>query len=613
MNKVFGFIKRYYFFLFLALTLIFPEILLKGMQGKGFFAEEYVKTVSYIFELCWIFLIIFFCVFILPKKAGRIVFSVVSSLFIILSLSQYIYHRIFDQFFWLKSIMLAGEGKDYFSYALQMVDKRLLVFVSAAFISLIIGLFGWEKPKTKLKTGVLISLLPVITLVFTHVGMRPEIHRDNMNVWDTWKKPRVVYKNFNDINKCFELTGLYHLTYLDLYKTIFPGEKYSEEDLIKIEEYFNSKGEPGKHKYTDIFEGKNVIAVMMESMDTWMIDEKTTPTLYKMMNKGINFTNYNAPFFGVGFTFSSEFAFNTGFFTPVSAISASNFSTNSFPYALARLFKEKGYAVNSFHFNSPEFYNRGIMHKSFGYDKYNSFADFNLTGTEAELDSNILKNDELYEKMTEQTPFFNFFITYSAHLPYKGDSPKLLLAKEIWADRINEEVMEERNNIEILASDTDEFFRQLLERLQEDDLLKDTVIIGYTDHFAYGVSDSELIKEWKGDTLSYTVPAFIYAEGITPQKIAKPMMTIDWAPTIVNLFGLSKEGRYIGGDILDPENPGFAYFETWGWMDSSMYYIPSEEELFSDQQEHIEMQNQRVRDSITANDTVVLGDYYKKR
>ncbi len=613
MKKTLEFIKRYYFILFLSLALIFPDMLVKGIQGTGFFTEGYVKTVSYIFELCWVFIFVFFCVFLMPKKAGRIVFFAISMAFICLSLSQYIYHRIFDQFFWLKSIALAGEGKDYCGYALNMVDERVIIYVSAALISLIIGLFSWTKPKTGKKTGILIFLIPLLTLAFTHIGMRPEIHKDNVNGWDTWKKPRVVYKNFNDINKAFEITGLYHFTYLDLCKNIFFEGKYSEEDLHGINEYFEAKGEPSVHKYTGLFEGKNVIAVMMESMDTWMIDEKNTPTLYKMMNKGINFTNYNAPFFGVGFTFSSEFAFNTGFFTPVSAVSASNFSTNSFPYALARLFKEKGYGVNSFHFNSPEFYNRGIMHKSFGYDKYNSFQDFNLTGTEAELDSSILKNDEIYEKMTEETPFFNFFITYSAHLPYKGDSPKLLLAKEIWEDRINEEIPEEKNNIEILAHDTDEFFRLLLERLKEDDLLKDTVIIGYTDHFAYGVSDSELLNEWKGDTLSYTVPAFIYAEGIKPLEVSKPMMTIDWAPTIVNLFGLSDEGRYIGNDILDPENPGFAYFETWGWMDSSMYYLPSEEELFADQQEYIALQNKRVKDSIETNDKVVLGDYYKER
>ncbi len=612
MKKAFNFIKKYGFLLFCIISLILPEVLLRSMTGQGFFNEGYVKAVSYIFSVCWIVFFIYVSVFLLPKRAGKIVFSLITLVFTALSVSQYIYHRIFDQFFYLKSIALAGEGTDYLGYALQMVDLKSVLCVAGSLFSLILALVFWHKPAIKGKKRYFIGLIPIVILIATHIGMLPEVHGDNTNQWDTWKKPRVVYKNFNDINKCIEITGLYQLTFRDLFNTVFPMNKYGEEEFNKINEYFEAKGEPSVNSYTSLFEGKNVIVVMMESMDSWMIDKEHTPTLYKMMNEGINFTNYNAPFFGVGFTFSSEFAFNTGFFTPVSAVSASNFSQNSFPYAPARLFKEKGYSVNSFHFNSPDFYNRGIMHKSFGYDKYNSFADFGLTGVDAELDSNILKTEGIYEKMTETTPFFNFFITYSAHLPYTGDSPKLALAKEMYPEKIDTKMPEEKNNIHILASDTDEFFRQLLERLEEDGLLKNTVIIGYTDHFAYGVSSSELLTEWKGDTLSYTVPAFIYAKGIRHQDIDKPMMTIDWAPTLVNLFGLNREGRYIGGDILDPENPGFAYFETWGWMDNNMYYLPSEEELFSDQEEYINEQNQRVKDSIEANDTIVLGDYYRE-
>ena len=71
------------------------------------------------------------------------------------------------------------------------------------------------------------------------------------------------------------------------------------------------------------------------------------------------------------------------------------------------------------------------------------------------------------------------------------------------------------------------------------------------------------MDEWKGDTLSYTVPAFIYSKSIEPTEVNKPMMTIDWAPTLANLFGLDSAGKYVGNDILAPENGGFAYFENY--------------------------------------------------
>lgn len=608
-----SFIKRYHFILYGILALVLPQICLRTLLYPGFFSEGYVKVVSTAFTISWVFLFIGLCVFVLPKKSGKITFSIISAIFIILSLSQYIYYKIFDQFFWLKSIMLAGEGADYLDHVVKQIDTKLILFFVSEILFLILALVFWKEPKIKKKSRKWFVISPLILLSVTHLCMQPWLFGDSQNQWDVWKKPRVVYNNFNDINKCLEITGIYQLTFRDIFTTVFPNNDYGEKEFERVDAFFEEKGEPEKNKYTGLFEGKNVIAVMMESMDTWMIDEENTPTIYNMMQNGINFTNYNAPFFGAGFTFGSEFAFNTGFFTPVSAISASNFSTNTFPYALARLFKEAGYSANSFHFNSPQFYNRGIMHKCFGYDKYNSVKDFGIKGTAAELDTNMIKNEEIYKKMTESTPFFNFIVTYSAHLPYIGDSKKLELAKEYYPERIDENELEELNNIHILAHDTDEFFRILLEKLEADGLLDDTVIVAYTDHFAYGVSDEALLDEWKGDDLSYRVPAFIYSSDIKPTEINKPMMTIDWAPTLVNLFNLGARGKYIGNDILAPENDGFAYFETWGWLDDAMYYVPSKEEIYSEDTKHIEKQNMRVRESIEVNDTIVLGDYYKGR
>ena len=613
LKKACGILKKYYFIIFCIITLLLPDLMLKSVIGEGFFKQDYVENVNSIFTMGWISLIISLSVVILPRVWGKIIFAVTSLFFATLSLCQYIYFRIFDQFFWIKSILVADEGANYFDYAIKMIDLTLVVCILVSIISLILSLIFWKKPTIKRKQKIIFFIVPALVLLITHICMQPELHGDPTNEWDTWRRPRIVYKNFNDVNKSIEISGFYQFTFRDIFKTLCPIKQYGEKDYKKIDEYFKKKGEPPVNEYTGLFEGKNVIAVMMESMDTWTIDKKHTPTLYKMMKNGIEFTNYNAPFFGVGFTFSSEFAFNTGFFTPVSAVSASNFSSNSFPYALANLFSEKGYAANSFHFNSPEFYNRGIMHKSFGYEKYHSLSEFGITGIEAELDSNILKNDELYNKMTEKTPFYSFFITYSAHLPYSGDSEKLELAKQYRPDLINSKTDEEKNNMQILAADTDKFFKQLLERLEKDGLLDNTVIIAYTDHFAYGISDQEKLSKWKGKTLSYTVPAFIYAKGIKPQKIKKPMMTIDWAPTIVNLFGLETEGRYIGNDIFEPSNKGFAIFETWGWMDDKMYYVPSADFPPPDKISYVEKQNSRVKEALEINDAVVLSDYYKKR
>lgn len=607
-------IKPILFSLFVLAALSLPECMFRHFVEPGVFTETYVGRASFFFSAGWVLFFFALCVFVLPRKLGKVIFSVTTVCFSVLSLSECVYYEIFDQFFWLKSIGLAGEGLEYFDYAAKLIAPWMIISFVLTVVLTLAALFTWWAPNLHIKYRILILFAPVLILLGTHFSMQPEFYGDSADEWDVWRKPRIVYKNFNDVNKSIEIAGVYHFSYLNLYTALFPqGHNLSKDERYMADEYFALKGEPAKNQYSGLLKGKNVVAVMMESIDTWMINEETTPTLYKMMNNGIHFMNYNAPFFGSGFTFGSEFAFNTGFFTPVSASNASVFSKNTFPYSLARLFKEAGYHTNSFHFNSPEFYNRGIMHKSFGYEKYHSIADFGVEGVEKELDSNLMRNDALFEKMTEQTPFFNFFITYSAHLPYRGDSAKLALAKEYRPDLIDEEEDEEKNNIRVLAADTDEFFRLLLERLEEAGLLQDTVIIAYTDHFAYGVSSEEKLEEWKGDTLSYCVPAFIYNPGLKAKKILKPMMTIDWAPTIVNLFDLSAEARYLGSDALDLESDGFIYFETGAWMDNTTHYIPAEKSVWKEDLLYIEKQIRRMKKSIQINDMVILGDYYKKQ
>ncbi|MBE7031495.1 MAG: hypothetical protein E7401_00865 [Ruminococcaceae bacterium] len=607
------FINEYYFLVFAAIALFLPDLLLRALVWPNRpFVELYVGPVAWIFSAVWVFLILFVCTIVLPKKWGRLLYIVTNVFFIILAFCQYVYCGIFEQFFWLKSIALAGEGADYLDYALDYIDIPLVVCTLAAIGALVLAAIRWKKPPLKHKAWWLIALVPVIALGGLNFVMSPELFGDSEDDWDSWRKPRVVYKQFTDVNKSFDVSGLYQFTLRDLLRTVFPVNKYSKEDFKRVEEFFEQPP-VSENEYTGVLKGKNVIAVMLEGIDTWMIDEKYTPTMCYMMENGLNFTNYHAPTFGTGHTFNSEFAFNTGYFNPITAVSATNFSANRYPYSLANILRDEGYLANSFHYNDPEFYNRGIMHNSLGFEKYNSFPDFGMPETVSQADSNILSNDGIYAKMIEKQPFYDFVITYSGHVPYTFDDAKLSTAKQNHPDLINPEMNKEKNNCLILAADTDDFFRQLLTKLNDDGILENTVIVAYTDHYAYGFSDQKLLEEYKQGENIYRVPAFIYSPGLKAQTIDKPMMTVDFLPTILNLLGAKCPDYFIGNDILNPENEGFVYFGNKAWMDGKMYYVPSDEEPAKEKKEHIRAGNARVAESCEINDIVITGDYFARR
>ena len=149
-----------------------------------------------------------------------------------------------------------------------------------------------------------------------------------------------------------------------------------QEMLKKINEY--QKDNPYEHNENDmtgIFEGKSVLYVLLESMDSYLITEEDTPTLYKMQEEGFNFVNRYAPGFGGGLTFNLEFAMITGMYQPLKGTASTKYANNVYMYSYPSIFRNAGYVSNSIHANESTFYNRNIIHKSFGFQNY--YADLN--------------------------------------------------------------------------------------------------------------------------------------------------------------------------------------------------------------------------------------------
>lgn len=64
--------------------------------------------------------------------------------------------------------------------------------------------------------------------------------------------------------------------------------KDNSEYYEKIDSYFSEKEEIQANDMTGIFEGRNLIFIMMESMDDWLITEETTPTIKYTMEDEVS-------------------------------------------------------------------------------------------------------------------------------------------------------------------------------------------------------------------------------------------------------------------------------------------------------------------------------------
>lgn len=610
--------KKIIFWFFAIFPLLIADVVLRYSLNPVMLNQLRYNAIPVLFSVFWIILFVYFCWGILPEKVGKITYLVIVNLFGIWFFANYLCFKILSRFLWLEDIFLASEASDYITSALTYVNYRTIVGIIVYLASVIIAYRMWEKPKFNKKYLRYVPLgICILGIICVQVFMNINIKKDKaVGAWEVWEKPTLVYDKFEDSNKSLSVAGFYQYTLKNFYRMITKS-KISLTDEQTVMDYFENK-EVKDNEMTGVLKDKNVIFVLMESMDDWIISEKYTPTIKYMMDNGINFVNHYMPNVGMGYTFNAEFAANTGYYCPSAESSASIFTKNAFPYSIGNVLKNLGYRTMSFHYNSKDFYNRESMHKRFGYDEYVSFMKY-LSIEKCIQDSESVKSDELYDMMTKTEngeKFLDFIITYSAHLPYNIEDNKLIGAKENYSNLVDESMDEELNNLYLLAHDTDEFFRILLERLKADNLLEDTVIIGFTDHYAYGLQNYDLLEELtvnNGTEIFEKVPFFVYSPGIEATKVEKVTSSIDIMPTIANLLGIEERRYYVGNDAFSEEYDGLVYFPDGKWYDGNILFEPdNQNEYTEDEKEYIISVNQNIENIRNISDYVISTNYFAR-
>lgn len=552
------------------------------------------------------------------RRAGRIAYGLVYFVSFVYTFAQYVVYLVLNRFFYVSDIVLAGEGSDYLSYVLEFITPELVLQVLSLIAFGIIGIVIFPpKAAAPRRAGLIRGAAAALCALGISQAALLYGEVPNASSWDNFLSPAYEYERFATPNFDMQLTGTYHYLFRDIQVQLQRHFADNSQLVEKIDAFFAEKPAHQENELTGIFEGKNVIVVMMESMDDWLITPEVTPTLYHMMTNGINFTDLYTPEYGSGYTFNTEFSVNLSTFPYSNGAVSYSLSRSSFPYALANMFAEAGYSANSFHEGDPSFYNRGQMHQTFGLETYNCYQDYQVPGVSYYDDTFLVACDELYEKLVADAPFYSFVITYSAHLPYAGENYFTEYALERFPMFSHVE-NEELRAIYAKARMTDEMFRILLQRLEEDGLLDDTVIVCYADHYAYGIADKELLQqlsEEAGNPILQNTPAFLFSTALeSPVEITKTCQSVDLAPTIMNLFGMEVPANIMGSDILDDQYAGFAIFPYATWITDEAYVRQGEVQWNNGMtEEEMTQMNVYVQRFYAINDAILDSDYYAQK
>lgn len=577
-------INKYYHILLLTIPFILIDLITRALGSEIDFYSIIPTLVANLFTLIWIFLMLGISLS-LEKKKGKVLYVIFFSISFILFLINNIYYSMTDLFFSFNLLQMANEGSTYIGDAILNCNVLVYLFGFIIILTFILCLKHFpKKEKTNKKSILYIMILFIIlhSIIPLFLG-KPNVELS----WDTWENPRNIYMNFNDYNKSMAISGIYEYSFRDFYITfIKPKDIKNEEELAFLSEEYSKEEETYSNDYTGKYQDKNLIIIQLEGLDNWLLTEEDTPTLYKMMNNSINFTNHYSFFCGGGSTFNSEFAVNTGFTTPLSYTqNAYSFTQNLFPYSLAHLYKDKGYAVNAFHMNNNEYYSRGINYKSWGYDNYYGLQDLGTyTDDSYILDRELILNETFREKMFSEEKFVNYIITYSSHLPFtteKGVCQKLVtedILKEQALGELPEDFtlpeMTEEECVRRQVKETDYMVELLLKTLEEKELLDNTIIAVFTDHYLYSLSDQSILEKYKEteNNLINKTPFFIWNNNQDIMEINEVTTQLNILPTLANLFGLEYHPNYyIEQDALDDNYEGYAFFSDYSWYDGELY------------------------------------------
>ena len=595
------------------------------------YADENLNSVDFwplAFGLVWAALLAGI-VWFLPWRAARILYGCFYFFFLIYAIVQTGFFLMFHEMLWFSEFNYASEGADYLDVLLSYpIVWWLGIPVMAALGVAVLRRFpqagGWKRRVVSGAVAVLAAVGTVFLpeLVFLSDSGIQYAGSD----YGRSQSAEAAYDNMFNAHRLYQVCGIFQTAVKDVYaNSIYPitpsHAKAMAEAVEVVDAYFASRPESGTNAMTGMFADKNIVLVLMESMDDWMIGEHT-PTLQKLMAEGINFTRFYTPGFGGVRTFNSEFCINTGSFLSTSGGYAFDYVTNSFDQSLGNLLLQEGYSTMVYHYNDPSFYSRGIFSRAMGYQVYNTFQDYVTEETKDSLydDQFLFDSPGLSYSFFREGKKLNFIITRSAHLSYKYNEVLSHWGLKKYPGYRGLTGNEETDCALLKAKLVDDTFARLLRELEDKGELENTVIIGVTDHYTYGYKDTTSLLELSGveDTLLLEkTPCFLWSPGMEPMEVDKVLNTSDLLPTMLNLLGVESPYDYIGHDAFDDAYEGFVPFSNGSWIIGDTAFDSAGKKLISisgnQQTVTAELQKKmadRVQEFIRINNLILDADYY---
>lgn len=584
---------------------------------------------------------------LLPPRGAKVWVVLAQAVIAFFYASQLIYQHIFGTFYSLYSLLNGAQALQFF--------KQIGGAVAACWwqIGLLLLPLLWTcaflklspPPDRRTRTGIamLFSMLLAHAIALSIV---PAFGFGGLT-------PHRYYYNALSIGPTASTLGMMNAFRLDAERTLFgfplseqkltlefeateppkqaPEEKYTpnslpidfnallaaetQAEVRELHQVFAARQPTLQNEMTGKYEGYNLIFLTAEGYSPYAIDEKLTPTLYKMANQGYRFTNFYNPIWGVSTT-DGEYVNCLGLLPKVGVWSMYQSRENALPFALGNQFREQGYQTYAYHNHDYAYYRRDLTHPHLGY-AYKGVGN-GLQVTQQWPESDVEMMQASVPEYIGNTPFHVYYMTVSGHMEYN------------WGG--NAQSAKHRSEVEGLPysepckayiacqMELDRALENLLAQLEKAGIAEKTVIALAPDHYPYGLSNdqiSELAGAQVDDFSLYKSSFLLYVPGMEPQTVDKLCWSADIMPTLSNLFGLPYDSRLMTGkDIFSTADP-LVIFQDHSFLTNRVGYnaVIDQAQWLDGQaadEAYLQSMKQAVEAEFTIDTRILNTNYYAK-
>ncbi|GAF64544.1 sulfatase [Bacillus sp. TS-2] len=392
-------------------------------------------------------------------------------------------------------------------------------------------------------------------------------------------------------------------------------------DFVEVEHYIKSNYKEPNDELFGIAEGKNVILISMESIQTFVINndmngQEITPFLNSLIDESIYFENFYHQT-AQGKTSDSEYLVANSMFGRDSGSVFFTHAGNEYDATPSNL-GEEGYFTSVMHPNNKSFWNRDMMYQSLGYDRY-----FDINSYDVNDENSVgwgLKDVDFFEQSidllkSQPEPYYTKFITLTNHYPFDLDEEDKFIDEYDSRSRT-------LNSFFPTVRYMDHALEVFFDRLKEEGIYEDSIFILYGDH--YGISENHnrsmamfLEKEeiTPFDTIQLQrVPMYIHIPGYDQNHVSEMIGgQIDIKPTLLHLLGVDTKDMYhFGSDLNSPERDSFVVLRDGSFISDDYIYTrgicydkQTEEEI---DVESCEPYFERVNLDLNYSDKILFGD-----